>query len=168
MAKKNDVYKIISVYKIIIYGIKMIYDEDDNYTRIAFSERGNPRRYTMNLPTPTNQFHAHMLQAISGDYNFRARPPRISGAPDLVDVIREAMEELVEQTDRAAEQTDIASYTAEGELGECSVCLTMIKAKDKFVRLPCSETTNHCFHADCIKPWLRSHNTCPNCRAKVR
>jgi hypothetical protein len=143
----------------------MIYDEDDNYqvSRIAFSERGNPRRYTINLPRANNQFHAHMLQAIGGEFNFRPRPPRITGAPDLIEVIREAMEELVEQTDRA----DIASYTAEGEVGECSICLGMIKAKDTFKRLSCSETTNHCFHSKCITPWLRSNNTCPNCRAKV-
>lgn len=46
---------------------------------------------------------------------------------------------------------------------ECSICL---KSHDKLQpcsRLPCK----HNFHKKCISRWLQSHNTCPNCRARV-
>ncbi|KAJ3021399.1 hypothetical protein HKX48_008629 [Thoreauomyces humboldtii] len=40
----------------------------------------------------------------------------------------------------------------------CAVCVDAFPGSA--VQLPCE----HVFHADCIKPWLALHNTCPNCR----
>ena len=58
-------------------------------------------------------------------------------------------------------------FVVEGDIGECGICLESFNIGDKFTPLPCSETHPHKFHTHCIKPWLRSNNTCPLCRAKV-
>ncbi len=45
----------------------------------------------------------------------------------------------------------------------CTVCHDAFEAETKVVELACS----HCFHEDCIMPWLETHNTCPVCRSKL-
>lgn len=46
----------------------------------------------------------------------------------------------------------------------CSICLCELAAADDgATRMPCG----HCYHDGCISKWLRSHNTCPVCRAQV-
>ncbi|CAL5409939.1 unnamed protein product [Camellia sinensis] len=47
---------------------------------------------------------------------------------------------------------------------ECSVCLSNI-IEEAIVRL--LPNCKHLFHEDCIDVWLRSHMTCPVCRAMV-
>lgn len=50
------------------------------------------------------------------------------------------------------------------EFHDCAVCLLEFEDGDYFRTLPlCS----HSFHVDCIDIWLRSHATCPLCRAGV-
>jgi E3 ubiquitin-protein ligase RNF38/44 len=47
---------------------------------------------------------------------------------------------------------------------DCAVCLLEFEDNDYIRTLPyCS----HAFHVDCIDAWLRSHATCPLCRASV-
>ncbi|KAF8053819.1 hypothetical protein N665_1372s0007 [Sinapis alba] len=47
----------------------------------------------------------------------------------------------------------------------CVVCLQEAKEGDKMRRLT---VCRHCFHADCIDPWLgEMSSTCPLCRAEV-
>ncbi|XP_008809474.3 RING-H2 finger protein ATL65-like [Phoenix dactylifera] len=47
---------------------------------------------------------------------------------------------------------------------ECAVCLLEFEDDDSLRLLPlCS----HAFHVDCIDVWLRSHASCPLCRAAV-
>ncbi|KAG1368536.1 RING-H2 finger protein ATL65 [Cocos nucifera] len=47
---------------------------------------------------------------------------------------------------------------------DCAVCLLEFEDEDSLRTLPlCS----HAFHVDCIDVWLRSHATCPLCRAAV-
>uniref|UniRef100_A0A7S0HBM6 RING-type domain-containing protein n=1 Tax=Hanusia phi TaxID=3032 RepID=A0A7S0HBM6_9CRYP len=43
----------------------------------------------------------------------------------------------------------------------CAVCQLELDGDAK--RMPCG----HCFHEDCIVPWLQRHNTCPCCRCEV-
>jgi len=42
----------------------------------------------------------------------------------------------------------------------CSVCWEDFKLEEPVMKLEC----NHCFHKDCIVPWLELHGTCPVCR----
>mmetsp|Transcript_1610 Transcript_1610/g.3708 ORF Transcript_1610/g.3708 Transcript_1610/m.3708 type:complete len:346 (-) Transcript_1610:166-1203(-) len=45
----------------------------------------------------------------------------------------------------------------------CSVCHSVFCAGETVTQLHCK----HCFHGDCITPWLRSHNSCPVCRRQL-
>ncbi|XP_054810197.1 E3 ubiquitin-protein ligase Os04g0590900-like [Prosopis cineraria] len=49
-------------------------------------------------------------------------------------------------------------------VADCSVCLTEFKDDDSIRLLPkCS----HAFHIPCIDTWLKSHSSCPLCRASI-
>lgn len=47
---------------------------------------------------------------------------------------------------------------------QCSVCMdTLVDSpgqSEEVVTLPCS----HCFHAECLRPWLETNTNCPTCR----
>lgn len=89
-------------------------------------------------------------------------PRNISSLQDFVlDAIKEGMRAEYQ------EQEHISSFIVEGDIGDCNICLETMKNGEECRALPCSETTNHRFHKKCIDTWLRSHNTCPTCRAKV-
>ncbi|KAJ1413985.1 Zinc finger, RING-type [Sesbania bispinosa] len=45
----------------------------------------------------------------------------------------------------------------------CAICKDEIMLEEKVRRLPCS----HCYHGDCILPWLSIRNTCPVCRFEL-
>ncbi|KAM0942602.1 putative transcription factor C2H2 family [Dioscorea sansibarensis] len=50
----------------------------------------------------------------------------------------------------------------------CAVCkeeflLGGEEEEEEVKRLPCS----HCYHSECILPWLKERNTCPVCRRKL-
>ena len=45
----------------------------------------------------------------------------------------------------------------------CSVCHSCFEAGETVTQLDCG----HCFHGDCILPWLEAHNTCPVCRSQL-
>ncbi|KAG6395124.1 hypothetical protein SASPL_145716 [Salvia splendens] len=46
----------------------------------------------------------------------------------------------------------------------CSICLNDIRGGDCYRKLP---DCGHSFHSRCIDVWLRSHSTCPLCRAQL-
>ncbi|GAB5362934.1 hypothetical protein AAMO2058_000841000 [Amorphochlora amoebiformis] len=46
---------------------------------------------------------------------------------------------------------------------KCTICQEAYKIGDKMITLPC----HHSFHKDCLIPWLKQRNTCPNCRYKL-
>ncbi|XP_028754562.1 RING-H2 finger protein ATL51-like [Neltuma alba] len=49
-------------------------------------------------------------------------------------------------------------------VSDCSVCLSEFKDDDSIKLLPkCS----HAFHIPCIDTWLKSHSSCPLCRASI-
>ncbi|KAJ3686292.1 hypothetical protein LUZ61_015456 [Rhynchospora tenuis] len=51
-----------------------------------------------------------------------------------------------------------------GNSTECSICLGVLEEDDS-VRV--MHNCPHLFHQDCIDKWLKSHVTCPICRANV-
>ena len=53
---------------------------------------------------------------------------------------------------------------SEEEFHDCAVCLLEFEDGDYIRTLP---VCSHSFHVDCIDIWLRSHATCPLCRAGV-
>ncbi len=50
------------------------------------------------------------------------------------------------------------------EDANCSVCLGDYEAGEMLRRLP---VCTHCFHKECIDPWLAAHQTCPLCRVSL-
>lgn len=47
---------------------------------------------------------------------------------------------------------------------QCAVCLSLVKEGEVVRQLP---ACMHLFHVGCVDTWLRSHSTCPLCRATV-
>ena len=63
---------------------------------------------------------------------------------------------------------NVHNFVAEGDLGQCNICMESIEKGEHFTLLGCSHLYNHAYHKKCILPWLREHNTCPTCRAVLR
>ncbi|OEL26323.1 hypothetical protein BAE44_0012653 [Dichanthelium oligosanthes] len=63
-------------------------------------------------------------------------------------------------------------YKREGVVGggdatgwaQCVICLGLVQVGEVVRRMPACK---HLFHVECIDMWLRSHLTCPICRADV-
>ncbi|KAL2976952.1 hypothetical protein AAZX31_13G037000 [Glycine max] len=51
----------------------------------------------------------------------------------------------------------------QGKNVACAICKDEVLLEEKVRRLPCS----HCYHGDCILPWLGIRNTCPVCRFEL-
>ncbi|TVU33266.1 hypothetical protein EJB05_25058, partial [Eragrostis curvula] len=54
--------------------------------------------------------------------------------------------------------------SSRGGWAQCAVCLSLVQEGEVVRRLP---ACMHLFHVCCIDMWLRSHSTCPLCRATV-
>ncbi|CTQ41246.1 E3 ubiquitin-protein ligase RING1 [Babesia microti strain RI] len=54
------------------------------------------------------------------------------------------------------------------KLDSCAICHEDYQEGDE-VHYLCTnhEICNHCFHVDCIIPWLKEHNSCPVCRYEL-
>ena len=62
----------------------------------------------------------------------------------------------------------VVHLVAEGTMDDdCSICQEPITKGQDFARLHCSNIVNHCYHKECILPWLKNNNTCPVCRADL-
>lgn len=137
---------------------------------VHFSTRGNPRRYSVELPSATSSIQQHLLDSLSNRHiGFRPRRSSIlrnqAPPPDLLSMIGDLMERTEQQTNNIKDTIPV--YKAEGDLPDCTICQEAIKVGQNFRRLPCGLTVNHCFHQECIDPWLANNTTCPNCRSNL-
>lgn len=74
-------------------------------------------------------------------------------------VSRRSKEEIHVFSDGHIEARGLTSYAA----NDCSICLEDLQAGDRMVLLLCG----HTMHMNCAKQWLKSHNTCPLCKADL-
>ncbi|XP_027357830.1 E3 ubiquitin-protein ligase CIP8-like [Abrus precatorius] len=58
---------------------------------------------------------------------------------------------------------ELTKEELQGKNVACAICKDEILSAEKVRRLPCS----HCYHGDCILPWLSIRNTCPVCRFEL-
>ncbi len=49
--------------------------------------------------------------------------------------------------------------------GECSVCLLECEQSQRVLK---PSGCDHCFHENCLTPWIQNHPTCPNCRGETQ
>lgn len=128
--------------------------------RIVFSIRGNPHRYTMPAPTAYTELGQHFVNAVT-------REPFVVSEQSTIEETAAYILQHMASQEKSQSAVTIPVYKAEGDVGECSICMDNIQTNQEFRRLPCSETVNHCFHKDCIDKWLATSSTCPNCRSTL-
>ena len=70
-------------------------------------------------------------------------------------------------TQQAIDALPVRQLNAEdvGEGGQqpCAICTEDKRPGDEVMELPC----HHWFCAECVKPWLKQHDTCPSCRSGI-
>jgi hypothetical protein len=49
--------------------------------------------------------------------------------------------------------------------GQCSVCQDECEQSESVLK---PAECDHCFHENCLMPWICDHSTCPNCRGKTQ
>jgi hypothetical protein len=49
--------------------------------------------------------------------------------------------------------------------GQCSICFNQCDESQSVMK---PSGCVHCFHADCLTPWIIHHSTCPNCRREIQ
>jgi len=84
-------------------------------------------------------------QLLENDSGLKGSPP---AAKSFVENLP-----LVELTEEELKEKDVV----------CAVCKDEVTVEEKVGKLPCS----HCYHGDCILPWLNIRNTCPVCRYEL-
>lgn len=75
------------------------------------------------------------------------------GAPPASDTAIESLPKIKISTDMV---------DTEGK-ADCSICMDPAELGSEVTQLPCK----HWFHSECIKLWLKQHNTCPHCRRGI-
>jgi len=49
--------------------------------------------------------------------------------------------------------------------GQCSICLDDCEQSQRVMK---PSECDHCFHENCLTPWIQEHSTCPNCRRETQ
>ena len=49
--------------------------------------------------------------------------------------------------------------------GQCSVCHDECEQSQRVLK---PTDCDHCFHENCLMPWISDHSTCPNCRGETQ
>jgi E3 ubiquitin-protein ligase RNF38/44 len=72
----------------------------------------------------------------------------------------------VRLTEQQVNEIPAVIYTvgmSEVEEPTCSICLADYEPNERLRVLPC----RHCFHQECLDPWLARNANCPNCRTSL-
>ena len=82
----------------------------------------------------------------------------------LVPLLEHNQEEHPPASKAAIESLEKAFYNS-GVCKEsgCTICKEDYKENEAVILMPCK----HCYHPDCLIPWLEQHNSCPSCRYKL-
>ncbi|KEG09913.1 hypothetical protein DQ04_04451040 [Trypanosoma grayi] len=138
--------------------------------RQRIQQQGEERR-SSSLPSPLAGILSQLSGTLLNSVGFVAPTIMleyaISDVPEHAAQRRPPVDELMRsfvtfpsglhEADRAAHPEAFAEAT-------CRICLEALAGgADPVVMLPC----RHCYHANCIKPWLQEHLRCPLCRASV-
>lgn len=133
---------------------------------VSFTE--DDEDYRVNLePLVMSNFASHMMQAVSGNNTMRSARTEIRNeSPDVLSRMLDGMFRPAGW--RPSQGVKVPTFKSEADLGECSICFDTIRKGQMMCRLPCKNDVSHAFHKDCIEPWLKTNNTCPNCRTVIR
>ena len=68
--------------------------------------------------------------------------------------------------DALPETTYAADAASEGDEEEetCAVCVEAFEDGERVRKLP---HCGHCFHVDCLAPWLAENKCCPMCKTEI-
>lgn len=90
------------------------------------------------------------------------QPPPLAATPSLGERASSSIVHLIPtHMYHKRNKVDVVSDD-EGEGGTCAVCLGDFEEGDELKTMP---ECLHSFHVHCIDMWLRSHSSCPICRA---
>uniref|UniRef100_A0A914HAT8 ATP-dependent DNA helicase n=1 Tax=Globodera rostochiensis TaxID=31243 RepID=A0A914HAT8_GLORO len=105
---------------------------------------------------------------------FTARPspppspaPKGKGQGSAMDSVQEQSLENFESATAGLSRAQLKRlpYTVAGQpSGDCCICKLEIRANNAITTLPCGHKN---FHTSCLKKWLKTSATCPNCRAEI-
>ncbi|RDX91763.1 E3 ubiquitin-protein ligase RING1-like protein, partial [Mucuna pruriens] len=93
----------------------------------------------------TAEYDALFGQFLENESALKGSPPAAKSVVESLPLVELSKEELL------------------GKNVACAICKDEILVEEKVRRLPCS----HCYHGDCILPWLSIRNTCPVCRFEL-
>ena len=79
----------------------------------------------------------------------------------LLEIINEGGDRGVD--DNMLRNLNVYKYDKRVEDKECGICLSNLEVNEKVTQLP---RCIHIYHVECIVPWLKINNTCPNCRTE--
>uniref|UniRef100_A0A183BWZ8 RING-type domain-containing protein n=1 Tax=Globodera pallida TaxID=36090 RepID=A0A183BWZ8_GLOPA len=100
----------------------------------------------------------------------RASPPLSPAPKGQVSAMDSVQEQSLDEFESATAGLSRAQlkrlpYTVAGKpSGDCCICKLEIRANNAITTLPCDHNN---FHTSCLKKWLKTSATCPNCRAKI-
>ncbi|CAD8108646.1 unnamed protein product [Paramecium primaurelia] len=91
------------------------------------------------------------------------QPPDILSALNLLPprdpYLRQSAQIISEEQ---IEMLPVQKFKMENEF-VCSICDMNLLKNEMVMKLNCS----HIFHSECLKPWIRIKNSCPNCRQQI-